>query len=92
MTMHTSEPVAVWLDQAHAPTRLVYRNVEFRIIDSPTRLPRHAWLASSAESASQRMDQAEPGWRVTGCADTQETRVFDLRLLPRGWIVENVFA
>jgi hypothetical protein len=89
---HTSEPVAVWLDDAGAPTRLVFRNVRYRVIDTPTRLPHQAWLSYRSERPTESSDRSTLGWRVTGRSTTDETLVFDLRLQPSGWVVENVFA
>ena len=77
-----AEPVAVWLDEADAPIRLVYRSTRFRVIDTPTQLPR--------EHAHD--DGQATGWRVTGVSASDELLVFDLKLLPSGWVAEHVFA
>ena len=36
----SSEPVAVWLDAVGQPARLVFHGARFRVIDTPTPLPR----------------------------------------------------
>ncbi|KQM83645.1 hypothetical protein ASE68_10810 [Agromyces sp. Leaf222] len=89
---HTSEPVVVWLDEAGAPTRLVFRNLGYRVIDTPTRLPHDAWLSCGSDHSGALPDRSPLGWRVTGRSSHDEILVFDLRLQPTGWIVENVFA
>jgi len=89
---HTSEPACVWLDEAGAPTRLFYRNLRYRVIDTPTRLPHEPWLSCSSDRSSASSDRSALGWRVTGRSATDDTLVFDLRFQPSGWVVENVFA
>ncbi|GAA1521944.1 hypothetical protein GCM10009761_25490 [Agromyces terreus] len=85
------EPVAVWLDAAGAPTRLVYRGIRYRVIDTPTKLGVEPEWPSGISHPPAEVTLA-PGWRATGRAENHDLLVFDLRLAPNGWVAEHVFA
>ncbi|WP_395242761.1 hypothetical protein ACGGZK_11310 [Agromyces sp. MMS24-K17] len=86
-----SEPVAVWLDAVGQPARLVFHGARFRVIDTPTPLPRHPEWPSGITHPPADVVLA-PGWRVTGRSEGAELLVFDLRLEPDGWVAEAIFA
>lgn len=90
LTTH-AEPVAVWLDGADRPTRLVHRGVRYRVIDQPTALPRTPeWPSGISHPPADVL--LAPGWRVTGRADDDMLLVFDLRHGPNGWTVAATYA
>ena len=84
------EPVAVWLDPSGLPVRLVYCGIRYRVIDTPTRLGVEPEWPSGISHPPADVTLA-PGWRATGRAENGELLVFDLRLAPTGWVVEQVF-
>ncbi|GAA1955243.1 hypothetical protein GCM10009717_21510 [Agromyces allii] len=85
-----AEPVSVWLDAAGLPSRLVYRSIRYRVIDTPTKLGVDPEWPSGISHPPADVTLA-PGWRVTGRAESDDLLVFDLRLTPTGWIAERVF-
>lgn len=91
MLLAQPTPVAVWLDSADRPVRLVYRGARYTTIDEPTPLPHDIdWPPGITHPP------AEPrtaGWRLTARSTaTGETLVFDLRQAGGGWQVEQVYA
>ena len=84
-------PVAVWLDAADRPARLVYQGTRFTTIDEPTPLPRDDdWPTGITHPPAP---SREVGWRFTARSTaTGETLVFDLRRAASGWQVEQVYA
>lgn len=91
LTANSTEPVAVWLDSSDRPARLVYRGARYRVIDTPTPLPREPeWPSGIGHPPTDVL--LAPGWRMTGRSESSELLVFDLRLAPSGWVVEATYA
>ncbi|WP_157421521.1 hypothetical protein [Agromyces sp. Leaf222] len=85
-----AEPVAVWLDASDLPTRLVYKGTRYRVIDTPTPLPREPeWPSGISHPPADVV--LSLGWRATGRSENDDLLVFDLRLNPTGWVAERIF-
>lgn len=91
LTINSTEPVAVWLDPSGRPARLVYHGARYRVIDTPTPLPREPeWPSGIGHPPADVL--LAFGWRVTGRNELDDLLVFDLRLEPQGWVVEATYA
>ncbi|HET6672099.1 MAG TPA: hypothetical protein VFG92_01885 [Agromyces sp.] len=91
MLLTHPSPVAVWLDGAGRPARLVYQGARYTTVDTPTPLPHDLdWPPNLTHPPA---GPPTTGWRITARdASTSETLVFDLRHTSAGWIVEQVYA
>ena len=91
MLLAQPTPVAVWLDAADRPARLVYQGTRFTTIDEPTPLPHEADWPTGITHPPTRSRSV--GWRFTARSTTDgETLVFDLCRAAAEWHVVQVYA
>ncbi|GAA1755217.1 hypothetical protein [Agromyces humatus] len=90
MLLAQPAPVAVWLDDADRPVRLVYEGARYTTIDIPTPLPGDVdWPTGITHPPARRSTR---GWRLTARSTvTGEALVFDLRHTGAEWQVEQVY-
>lgn len=87
--IHTAHaPVALWLDTAGRPERLVWLGERWRVNDSPTPLEDLAYHPAITHPPARA---SQPGWRFQAVAESGEVRVFDVRLDRGEWVILRVF-